>query len=242
MARLILAIAVFCTAWLPAQAQTVADPAASGPALLSVTGTADIHLPPDMATLRLSVSHRGETAVAAMAQVAAGMGRVIARLASSGVAEADMQTSGVSLGPVWAPAKAQEAQGRLLGYQAENGLVVQVRNLPQLGQVLDAVVADGANRLQGISFGLQDSQQAQDQARRAAVADAQRKAALYAEAAGLRLGALRSLSEGAGQAPMPMLAMRAATMGEMAMPVAGGTVGLRADVSAVYALIPRALP
>jgi uncharacterized protein YggE len=167
---------------------------------------------------------------------------VIARLASSGVAEADMQTSGVSLGPVWAPAKAQEEQGRLLGYQAENGLVVQVRNLPQLGQVLDAVVADGANRLQGISFGLQDSQQAQDQARRAAVADAQRKAALYAEAAGLRLGALRSLSEGAGQAPIPMLAMRAATMGEMAMPVAGGTVGLRADVSAVYALIPRALP
>ena len=86
MARLILAIAVFCTAWLPAQAQTVADPAASGPALLSVTGTVEIHLPPDMATLRLSVSHRGETAAAPMAQVAAGMGRGTARLASSGVA------------------------------------------------------------------------------------------------------------------------------------------------------------
>jgi uncharacterized protein YggE len=127
----------------------------------------------------------------------------------------------------------------LLGYQAENGLVVQLRTLPQLGQVLDAVVDLGANRLQGISFGLQDSQQAQDQARRAAVADAQRKAALYADAAGLRLGDLRSLSEGAVQAQMPMMAMRAA---EMAMPVAGGTISLSAEVSLVYTLVPPGTP
>ena len=157
MARLILAIALFCAAWAPAQADITADPAASGPAVLRVTGSAEIRLPPDMATLRLSVSHRGDTAAAAMAQVAEAMAKVMAGLASAGVAEGDMQTSGLSLGPVWAPAKPQEAQGRLLGYQAENGLVVQLRTLPQLGQVLDAVVDLGANRLQGISFGLQDS-------------------------------------------------------------------------------------
>ena len=239
MARLILAIALFCAAWAPAQADITADPAASGPAVLRVTGSAEIRLPPDMATLRLSVSHRGDTAAAAMAQVAEAMAKVMAGLASAGVAEGDMQTSGLSLGPVWAPAKPQEAQGRLLGYQVENGLVVQLRTLPQLGQVLDAVVDLGANRLQGISFGLQDSQQAQDQARRAAVADAQRKAALYADAAGLRLGDLRSLSEGAVQAQMPMMAMRAA---EMAMPVAGGTIALSAEVSLVYTLVPAGTP
>lgn len=112
-----------------------------------------------------------------------------------------------------------------------------MRDLSALGSVLDAVIADGANSFQGLNFGLQDPEPTLDEARRRAVADGLRKAALYAAAAGVRLGPLTSLSEAGSNQPRPEM-MQAARMSSDAVPVAPGEVTVSASVTMVFAIAP----
>ena len=122
----------------------------------------------------------------------------------------------------------------MIAYQASNMVTVKVRDVATLGAIVDAVTAAGANRLYGIGFDVADPKPALDEARKQAVADAQRKAELFATAAGVRLGALLSLSEGGnGGGPVPVFAR--ADMAKAA-PVEAGTVSVSADVSLVYAI------
>ena len=115
-------------------------------------------------------------------------------------------------------------------------LMVRVRDLSILGEVLDAVARDGANSFEGLTFGLADPAAAGDAARRAAVADARRKAALYAEAAGVALGPLLSFAESGG-APVPQMMARAEmAMASDAVPVAPGELTLTQRVTLTYAL------
>lgn len=223
---LALAAAVMWTA-LPARAETA-------PALITVTGEAAVERAPDMATVSIGVTTVAETAAGALAANSDAMRAVIDRLKAAGVAEADLQTTGLSVNPNWTGYDASSSGQTISGYTAANVLTVDIRALEGLGTVLDAAVSDGANTLNGLSFGLADPRPAQDEARRAAVADARAKAELLAAAAGVSLGAIVSITEGGGYgAPVPMFKAASA---DAAVPVQAGEVSYQASVTVVWQL------
>ncbi len=202
---------------------------------LTVTGSATVQALPDQAILSLGVTTTGASAAAAMAANNDAISAVIARLIAAKVADRDMQTTGLSLYPNWgmnAAGTAQEVQG----YTASTMLTVRIAALETAGTVLDAAITDGANTLNGLTFGLTDPRPLEDEARKAAVADARARAKILAEAAGEDLGPILSITEGGGgQQPMPMLYKAAA---DSAVPLAAGEVGVSADVTIVWQLVP----
>src|SRR5690606_33835487 len=134
----------------------------------------------------------------------------------------------------------QNEPPRLRGYQASNQVTVSVRNLDRVGTTADAVVAAGVNQINGISFGLNDPQTAENAAREAAVRALQAKAELYSRATGLRLVGLRSLTEGGGgpqPTPPPMYRMEMAqAASDASTSVAPGELTLRVSIQGVYEL------
>lgn len=207
--------------------------AEDSPPILSVTGEGQVQAAPDMATVTLGVTNDAESAKAALDANNAAVAAVFAQLAAAGIDARDIQTSGLTLGPRFDyPAGGGNPTPN--GYTAANMVTVQVRMLDKVGGVLDAVVQQGANTLNGISFGIQDPVPTTDEARKAAVADAQRKAELYAAAAGVKLGKIRSISENGGMMPMPMAAASYEKAG--AVPIAAGQMAVGASVSIVYEL------
>ncbi|MEL6645381.1 MAG: SIMPL domain-containing protein [Pseudomonadota bacterium] len=202
--------------------------------VITVTGEGRIEAVPDMATIRLGVMSEGRTAREAIDANSRAMAGVLGRIEAAVVAARDVQTQGFSVNPRWE--NRQNERPRIAGFVASNQVMVRVRDLDGLGELLDAVTRDGANSFDGLSFGLQDPAPAQDAARRAAVAEAQRKATLYAEAAGVTLGPLMSIDEG-GAAPRPVPMARAEmSMAMDGVPVAAGEVGVSAFVRLIYAI------
>lgn len=200
-------------------------------ATLSVTGVGTVNVTPDMATLSLGVTSNGATAVAAMAATNAALAAVTDRLKANGVAAEDMQTSNLSLYPNWVGYDSGAAP-TIDGYVASNMLTVNVRALDQTGAVLDAVITDGANTLNSLTFGLSNPRPAEDDARRAAVTDARARAEVLAAAAGVKLGELVSITEGSAMTdPMPMYRADAA-----AAPVEAGQLAVSASVTLVFDL------
>ena len=199
---------------------------------ITVTGRGEVAAAPDMATITLGVTSQAITAGEAMDETSAAVAAILKALEAAGIAPRDMQTSDLSLDPVWSSRASNGAAPRIEGFTARNTLRVRVRDLDRLGAALDDVLRVGANSFQGLSFGLQQPEPLADQARAEAVADAQRKAALMAEAAGLALGPVLSISEAGGAAPVPVM-MEAA---RAAIPVAAGEVSQTATVTMVFAL------
>lgn len=207
---------------------------AAEPRTLSLTATGSVVAVPDIARLSVGVSARAVTAQAATAEVAQRTGAVLAALAAAGIADADRQTRHVGLYPL----HAREERGaalRIEGYEARQDLAVTVRDLAALGPLLDSLLAAGAGTFGGIAFDVADRETLLDEARRRAVAEAQRMGALMADATGGRLGAPLSLTLAADHGgPMPM--MRAAMADAATMPVAEGEITLTATVSVTFAL------
>ncbi|ETX26780.1 SIMPL domain-containing protein [Roseivivax isoporae] len=200
---------------------------------ITVTGEGEAAAAPDMATISLGVEVDGDTAAAAMDGASDVVSRILDRLEGFEVAPRDVQTSSLSLDPL-RTGREGETRPRIDGYVARNQVTVRVRDLDQVGQILGAVLEDGANTLGGLDFAVADPDPLIDEARRAAVADARAKAELYAEAAGVRLGRVLRLDEVGGMPrPMPMAEMRMAAD----VPVAGGETGYSAQVSVVFELL-----
>lgn len=230
--RVLSALALSTALALSVAAPTLAEDAPTR--TISVTGTGTIEAAPDMATLMIGVTTQGETAAAALAANSTATEAVIARLTASGIEARDMQTSNLSINPNWTGY--DSSSPTISGYVASNMLTVRVRKLDTTGAVLDAAVADGANTLNGMTFGLADPEPAYDEARKEAVADARAKAELLAAAAGVTLGPVLSISDsGAMTDPAPMYrdAVSAAPV-----PVVGGELGLIANVSVTYEIAP----
>ena len=204
---------------------------AEGAGQITVTGSATLDVAPDIATISLGVTTNGDTAAAAMAANNAVLAGVLARLRAAGIAERDLQTSNLSLNPNWVGYDSGSVP-TIANYTASNILTVRVRALDSLGAVLDAAITDGANTLNGLTFGLAEPRPTEDAARAAAVADAIARARLFAEAAGTGLGPIVSISEsGAMVEPMPMFRTDSFAG---AVPVAGGEVGISAAVTMVF--------
>ncbi|MCV2868395.1 SIMPL domain-containing protein [Defluviimonas sp. WL0002] len=212
----------------------IASPAFAqdAPSVISVTGQGTIAAMPDMATISLGVATNGSTAREALDANSEAIAAVLSRLTASGIAEKDIQTSGLSLGPVYDYSSANEGRGpKLTGFQASNMVTVKVRALNELGALLDTTVGEGANTINGVFFGLEESDAKADEARLAAMADARRKAELLAEAADVRLGRIVSISEGGVAMPMGGMGAVAFERAAAPVPIAEGEVTVSASVS-----------
>jgi hypothetical protein len=227
------------------RAQTVSTPTQSSIQMiqtqpsLNLNAAGEVRLAPDMATISFGVVTEAATAQEAMALNGERMTRVVAALRRAGVAERDIQTSGLNL---QAQYDYQENQPpKLRGYQASNRVTVRVMDLSRTGATVDAVVAAGVNQIDGVSFGLKDPSAAENEARLKAVEALQAKARLYAQALGVQLGGVRTLNEGGGYtppAPVPMFAMRAEAMDARGgTSVSGGELSVKIEVTGVYDIV-----
>ena len=158
---------------------------------------------PDVATIQAGVVTQAATAAQAMSQNSAQMGRVLAALRQAGLAERDIRTASISLQPQYRHAENQPPV--ITGYQASNQVTVRFRDIAKAGPILDALVREGANSIDGPNLSIDQPDSALDEARGKAVATARARAEVYARAAGLRVDRILSISEGGGwQPPMPM--------------------------------------
>lgn len=203
------------------------------PGRITVTGEGRVSALPDMALVTMGATAEAETAKSAMDETSVVTNAILERLADAGVAERDVQTSDLRLMPVWSNRTTSDTRPKIDGYQASNRVTVRVRDLTSLGSILDAVLMDGANQLGGLQFMVSDPEPLLNEARLQAVAAARARAELFAEAAGVTLGPLVSLSEAGGQMPRPeMLGLARAS--DAGMPIAQGEAELSANVTLVY--------
>ena len=200
---------------------------------ISVSATGTTSAVPDMATLRIGVTREAATAKEAMSALSSSSASVLQTVEASGIAAEDVQTSGLSLNPVWDQRNARPLQVR--GYVASMTLTVRVHALDTLGSVLDRLVGDGANTLNGLQFSVAEPAPHFTRARRDAVEQARTKAETLAAAAGVSLGPILQINEGSGSlAPAPMA--RGAMMEASSLPIASGELDFSVTVSMVYAI------
>lgn len=217
-----------------AQSAQVAVPAVQG-TLLSVSAEGKVQGRPDMATINLGVQTEAQTAQAAVAENARRMTALIAALRRAGIAERDIQTSNVSVNP---QQQYRENQPPLTtGYQANNTVTAKIRNIDNVGRVIDASVAAGGNTVNGVYFSYQDPDAQLDNARRDAIREARRRADLYAAALNMHVARIVAVQEGGGFSPpypVPMAANRMAA--DVSTPVQPGEIETTASVNVTFEL------
>jgi hypothetical protein len=200
------AIALALLATAPALAESPADFASA----ISVTGEASISVPPDIAFVDAGVATDAKTAHEASDANNVAMGNVMTALKGANIDARDIQTSRLSLQPQYAPNRSGPSP--IVGYRASNRVTVRIHEVTKVAGVIDTLVGAGANDIGNVNFEVSQASKLLDDAREKAVADARRKAEIYAKAAGVTLGAPLSISEEG--APQPMF------RGKMAMPMA----------------------
>lgn len=223
-----------------ALAGAMAGPMAAGAALaddaprqIVVSGLGQVDAAPDMATITLGVTHEHREAGAAMDAVSVAMGEMLEQLRALGLEDRQVQTSRITLNPVWSQRRNDNGTPpQITGFVASNAVSVQVLKLERLGPVLDAVVGSGANTFNGLQFGLQDPGPLQSEARALSVADGRAKAQELADAAGVTLGPVVTISEQRGGRITPMHAEMAARAA--AVPVAAGELTVSVNVDMVF--------
>ncbi len=231
------ALPVLALALFPLAAPAQEAPSVPGAArVITVTGEGRSDRKPDMAVVSLGVSHQAPTAGEAMAMMAEGMTAVLATLTEAGVVPADVQTGQLTLEAAY-NYDTGAAYPPVTGFIATQTVDVRVRDVGAVGPVLDAVTAEGANRVNGVFFLLADQAAALDEARTEAVEDARARAEFYANAAGVALGPLLHLSEGgAFDGPQPFYDQRLAQEAVAPTPVAAGQVTINATVTMTFAV------
>lgn len=250
----------------PAGAQ-MAQPAvtvAPGNTLLTVSAEGRSFREPDMAVFSAGVTTQGTTAAAALAENSRAMTNVIAALRRAGIAERDIQTSNLSIQPIYAdpnrdaimaarvsgqpyvPPPPEQQVPTIIGYQASNNVSVRQRDLKDFGKVIDTLAAAGANQINGPMFQMDKPEPALDEARLEAVKAARARAELYAGATNLRIVRILSITEGGGYyGPPPVVFATAGRGGYPAppppppSPVQPGEMQMATTVTVLYELAPR---
>lgn len=203
---------------------------------ITVDGQGEATAAPDTAMINSGVTTQAATARDALDANSKAMQELIAALKDAGIEEKDIQTSNFSVNPNYVYSDARDENGysrppKIDGYQVSNTVTVRVRDLDSLGAILDKSVTVGANTINGISFSVADPKDLLDQARTAAVKDARAKAELYAEAAGVKLGDIESISESQGfSGPQPQV-MYARAEAAPSVPVQSGELSFSVTVN-----------
>lgn len=195
------------------------------------SGDATVSLKPDLAIVSAGVDSQQGTAAGAQSDLAAKAGKLIARIKTLGVSDADLSTVGYGVGPIYAPGELT-----ITGYRASEQLQVKWHNVDTVGKTLDAMVQEGGATNITVGFGLADPKSAQADARTRAIADARSKAQAMASAAGVRLGQVIRVSDlsTASRLPMPLDFAGAAAPAATQVPV--GQVDVQVTVEVDYAL------
>lgn len=225
---------------VPAATTATAQGSAIVPSLggtrLDVSATGEVTRVPDLAIISAGVQTLQPTATAAIEENAIRMERVRAALKRAGIADKDIQTASINLNPEYRYVENQPPV--LTGYRASNTVNVKFRDLKRSGAILDALVREGANQINGPSLTIDKPEEAYDEARIKAVAVGQRRAELYARALGKRVVRILSISESGGYAPPPMPYARDAMMAQSASKteISPGTQDLQVTVAMSFEL------
>ena len=205
--------------------------------MLSLSAYGEAKIAPDTATIIGGVGTTATTATEAMHLNREKMTAAVAALKRLGVDQKDIQTSGLELSPVYRPNTYGDNR-EVIGYRASNEVRIVTGDMAGVGRLIDAFIAAGANDIGSVAFGVRDNKDAQDAARREAVRSLREKAELYAAAAGLRITALRNLSESGSFSPEPRFrALATNVVGFNAAadtPIEPGQLTVRIDVHGVY--------
>ena len=233
-------LAALGTAAMLALAPTLAQADTAPPVpQLQANGTGEVMVTPDIAVVTIGVTSQAAEASAALAANSADLARAIAAIRAAGVADKDIATSGFSIDPVYEQAdnRPSDRPPAIVGYRVENRVRVTVRDIAKSGDLLDAVVTAGANRVSGIAFDISDRKSAANDAIRAAIADAKAKAELMADAAGLRLVRILTLNadENGGRGPIMAFDMAKSAP----VPVMPGQASVSANAQIVWEVAPK---
>lgn len=230
--------ALVAAAALSLAAASLAPALADGsqpPRTMSLTGHGEVHLAPDLAVVTMGVMSSAAIAREALDANTAAMQAVMAALAGAAIEARDIQTSNFAVNPRYDYGQNNAQPPKVVGYDVSNNVTVTVRQLESLGAVLDAVVSAGSNQINGVLFQVSKPEAATDEARKLAVADARRKAQVYAEASGVSLGPVVALTEGGGsQPPVPMFRSMRAEAAAADVPIAQGEQAIAVDVSVTW--------
>jgi uncharacterized protein YggE len=218
-----------------------AEPAQATEPTLAVTGQGEASAKPDLAVVRVGAAVQASAASDAQAKVNQVVQATLASLKGLGIDAQRISTSGVELSPLYSTPEPRRPGDvppppQVTGYQASNVVRVEVTDIQRVGEVIDAAVKAGANRIDGVSFELKDQGEARAKALRDAVADARIKANVMAEAMGLRLESVLEVNEEGVQPFFPQARMRAAVgfAMESGTPIEPGQVRINASVTVRY--------
>jgi len=196
--------------------------------VVTVPGHGRVERAADLAATTFVVEVTRPTAADARAAAAEAAAQVLDALAAAGVGRADLRTAGLDVQPAWDHEGSRPVRR---GFTVAHRIGATVRDLDAVGRVVDAGLSSGATGLDGVEFRLGDPGPAAAEARALAVRDALGRATIIAEAAGMRLGALRSLGEGGTLSPAPRREMRMMAMAADALtPVLPGRIEVVVDV------------
>ena len=202
-----------------------------------VSGEGKVNVVPDLAQVRSGVTTNAKNVKEAVESNSRIMAAIITALTESGIAQKDVQTAQFSIQPVYS-SQDQHSESKLTAYRVSNQVIAKIRHIDKLGDVLERLAAAGATDVWNIDFMVSDPSKALDEARETAIADARRKAEVFARAAGVTLGRVVTIEEeGAAAEPLsmrnrPMAAARDAA----AVPIASGENTVRAVVTVGFDL------
>lgn len=231
-------LSLLFVATLSCHAAGAGDPA---PALISVTGQGTVTAQPDMATVTVGVTNRSGDAAVAVAANNEAMASLNEALDEFGIEDRDRRTQGFTVQPQYDHRRNASGIPEIAGYAVVNRLTIRVRDLDRLGDLLGAVVASGSNTIDSLLFGNSRIEELLDEARRLAVANARKRASLYAREAGGQAGRVVSISESGLSLPRPELQRAAgqmAMMGASPVPISAGDNEYQAIVNMVFEFEP----
>lgn len=233
---------LICTLAIAAGLSALAAPAAAQtvePRTVTVQGRASAEVEPDMATVSVGVTARAREATAALDAASTAAGRVIDHAGRFGIAAGDIRTGSVSLTEAFK--NRPDPQGRPQqepdGYVAANVVVIRIRELARMGAFLREAAGEGANRINGVTFGLLDPETVKDEMRAKAVEDGRRKAGLLAGAAGAKLGEVRTIVDAHGYQPFEAAAdISLRRSAAPSVPIEAGRLTVTAEITITWTL------
>lgn len=236
-----LALSALCLLGLTSGAWAQGAAGGAQPGHISVVGQATVEVPPDFAAVQIGVVSKAATAGAALADNSAAVARTVALAKTVGVEAKDIATSAVTLSQAFRNVRTPSGgEQQPDGYQAQNLVTVRFADMGRLGQFMQHAVEGGANRIDGVSFGLREPAKAEREAGAAATRDAVDRAKAVAEAAGVALGPIERITTPPRTerpaSPYPVMRMAAAESRAKAVPIEAGTITFSAEVEVVWAL------
>lgn len=231
MKRFALLLSALLIIASPAVAQNAPETAT-----LTAEGTGLVTTTPDIVIVTIGVTTRGESPTAALAENNAEMRSVIEAVTAAGIEDRDITTSGFSISPIYADRRTIDDDDLqpITGFSVSNQVTVRIRDIAASGDILDQVVAAGANQINSIRFSVAETEALRDEAVAMAIADARRKAELMAEAAGVELVRILSVSSYGGGLPQPEL-----SLARNSVPIVAGEQAITANATIVFEIAPQ---